>query len=197
MRAGPMPGTSSRSSTDRNGPCAVRQSTIFWAVTGPIPGSSSSCSTVAVARLTLAPGDRGARESGRDASRAAARHDHLLTVDERCGEVHGREVGAPRRPARARDRVRDARALLQPEEARAADGADDVDEQLRSGVRRGVGPPHRRHDASGTAVDGPLARADAGEPRARDGEQRQERHGDHRELRAREGDHPSSVALDL
>jgi len=34
-------------------------------------------------------------------------------------------------------------------------------------------------------------------PLARAGEQRQERHGDHRELRARKRDHPSSVALDL
>ena len=39
MRAGPIPGTSSRSSTDRKGPFDARQSTIFCAVTGPIPGA--------------------------------------------------------------------------------------------------------------------------------------------------------------
>src|SRR5262249_26035629 len=53
MRAGPMPGIASRSSTDVNGPWVWRQSTIFSAVTGPTPGSSSSWSTVATARLTL------------------------------------------------------------------------------------------------------------------------------------------------
>ena len=39
IRAGPMPGTSSRASTDLNGPWVVRQSTIFCAVTGPIPAA--------------------------------------------------------------------------------------------------------------------------------------------------------------
>ena len=38
-----------------DGPWDVRQSTIFCAVTGPMPGSSSSWSTVAIARLTFAP----------------------------------------------------------------------------------------------------------------------------------------------
>ena len=107
---GPIPGTSSRSSTERNGPCVVRQSTIFWAVTGPIPGSSSSCSTVALARLTFAPGTEAPAIAAGTRPRRAARHDHLLPVDERCGEVDGGEVcafaSALRRGRRRRRRVR-------------------------------------------------------------------------------------------
>ena len=52
-RAGPMPGIASRSSTERSGPWVWRQSRIFCAVTGPIPGKASSCSIVALARLTF------------------------------------------------------------------------------------------------------------------------------------------------
>jgi hypothetical protein len=45
-RAGPTPGTSSRSSTDPKGPCAVLQSTIFCAVTGTTVRSSEANRTI-------------------------------------------------------------------------------------------------------------------------------------------------------
>ena len=69
-------------------------------------------------------------------------------------------------------------------------------EQLRDYVLRRHGAAHAGTGQRDRASR-PFTRADASEPRPRDGEQRQERHGDHRELRARECDHPSSVALDL
>jgi hypothetical protein len=101
-----------------------------------------------------------------------------------------------RRPSGARYRIRDARTVLQAEQAWAPNGTDDVDEQLRSLVLRRDRAAH-----AGTGQrdrpSRPFTRADAGESRPRDSEQRQKRHGDHRELRARECDHPSSVALDL
>src|SRR5471032_160041 len=51
-RAGPMPGIASSPSTEVKGPCACRYSMIFCAVTGPTPGSVSSCSAVAELRET-------------------------------------------------------------------------------------------------------------------------------------------------
>src|SRR3954447_22496372 len=47
-----MPDTCPSSSTDPKPPCCWRYSTIFWTVAGPTPGSVSSCSGVAVLRLT-------------------------------------------------------------------------------------------------------------------------------------------------
>jgi hypothetical protein len=49
-RFGPIPGTASSSSTDRNAPCFSRWSTIFCAVTGPTPGRASSSAAVALFR---------------------------------------------------------------------------------------------------------------------------------------------------
>src|SRR3954447_11914794 len=46
-RAVPMPEIASSSSIERNAPCCCRYATIFSAVTGPMPGSVSSCSAVA------------------------------------------------------------------------------------------------------------------------------------------------------
>ena len=158
MRAGPIPGTSSRSSTDRNGPCVVRQSTIFCAVTGPIPGSSSSCSTVAVARLTFAPGAGRARERRRHAVRAAARHDHLLTVDERRGEVHRREVGA-RASGRRRARPHPRRACP-PSDGTGPDGGRRRRRgRTASGPRPSPRPSRpRRHRRAGLPERAPHSR---------------------------------------
>ena len=101
---------------------------IFCAVTGPIPGSSSSCSIVAMPRLTFEPGGGRARVDRR-ARRRAARHDHLLPVCERCREVDRREVCAGRRAARPYESIGDPRAVGDPEEARPANGADHVDDE--------------------------------------------------------------------
>src|SRR6266566_9751814 len=54
---GPMPDTSRSWSTDSNRPCAVRQSTMRWARTGPTPGRPSNCSRLAVFRSTGADPD--------------------------------------------------------------------------------------------------------------------------------------------
>ena len=51
-RFGPMPGISPRSSIERKPPCCRRYSRILLAVAGPTPSRVSSCSAVAVLRLT-------------------------------------------------------------------------------------------------------------------------------------------------
>ncbi len=51
---GPIPSMASSSSTEANGPCSFRQSTIRCAITGPTRGSVPSSSTDAVLMLTLA-----------------------------------------------------------------------------------------------------------------------------------------------
>src|SRR3954463_92261 len=60
-----MPDTCPSSSTDPKPPCCWRYSTIFWTVAGPTPGNVSSCSGVAVLRLTGAAGG-GPRRAHRD-----------------------------------------------------------------------------------------------------------------------------------
>ena len=190
MRAGPIPGTSSRSSTDRKGPFDARQSTIFCAVTGPIPGSSSSCSMVAIPRLTFEPA-AGAPGSTARARRCATRHDHLLPVGERRREIDRREVCSVRRAACAYERVGDPRAVRDPEEARPANVADHVDEEL---CPSGVGPGLGREPRQRLGLGRPLVRADPGDPRPRHGEERQKRDEEQRELRAREIDHTSRLA---
>ena len=119
-----MPGISPSSSTEPNPPCSSRKSRIFCAVSGPIPLSVSSCSSVAVLRLSGCPGaGAGAgRAAGRRRAAAAARplrHEHLPPVLELGREVEPAEVGPPRRAARARDRVVDPRARAQPVDARS------------------------------------------------------------------------------
>ena len=115
--ARPAPVRSPGSHRDRRpsetAPCACRQSTIFCAVTGPMPGSASSCVERSRSRGSpwpLAP--RGASRR-RLPGRRRARHDDLLPVGERRREVDERDVGPPGRAARAGDRVGDARALRQ------------------------------------------------------------------------------------
>jgi hypothetical protein len=64
-RAGPMPSTSPNWSTLVNFPLASRHATIAAAVTGPMPGSVSSCSTLAVLRsIGPAAGPLGEPDAG-------------------------------------------------------------------------------------------------------------------------------------
>jgi len=56
-----MPRTESNPSTERNRPCSVRYCTIACAVAGPMPGSASSWSAVAVFRSRTAGGPDAAR----------------------------------------------------------------------------------------------------------------------------------------
>ncbi len=139
-RAGPIPGIASRSSTERKGPCAWRQSTIFCAVTGPIPGSSSSWSTVALARLTLVgcaggrlpsplPGTRRGPARPPAARRRPAR---------RGSRGQGRPGGSDRLPARRRRRrarpPAGARALHDGRRRRRRRRAWDRGSSLRGGL---------------------------------------------------------------
>ena len=126
-----MPGIASRSSTARNGPCAWRQSRIFCAVTGPIPGSASSCSSVALARLTFAPAAAAppAPPAAAPAGRSASRHDDLLAVGDGGRQVDEREVGVSVRPSGTLEGVGDPSSLRQPDEPGAPHGADDVDDE--------------------------------------------------------------------
>ena len=137
-----------------------------------------------------------ARPGGGRSRRSAPRDDHLLPVGERRSEVDSGEVGTSRRPACPRDRIRDARPVLQVKEARPVDSAHDMDDECRRGLRPGSGlsgvEAGERRSRRGT-----FARANAGEARARNGEQRHERNGEHRELRPGERDHPRSVAREL
>src|SRR5665811_337803 len=58
--AGPIPFTSINSSMREKRPCSPRQAMIAPTVTGPTPGSVSSCASVAELRLTFAPAAPGA-----------------------------------------------------------------------------------------------------------------------------------------
>ena len=113
--ASPIPSTARSSSTLVKPPLDVRQSMMARAVTGPTPGSSSSCSWVAVLMLTRRRGrshDR-CRRGGHPGRRRHPHHD-LLAVDEQPGLVEGAEVDTPLRPARRLDRVDHARPGREP-----------------------------------------------------------------------------------
>ena len=117
-RTSPIPGTSPSSSTEPKPPCCSRKARIFAAVAGPTPATVSSCSGVAVLRLTFA----GVAEADvvPAALPAGARvgTSTCLPVLDDGGEVHRGEIGAPRRASRAAHRIVDALAAPQPVDAR-------------------------------------------------------------------------------
>ena len=118
----PIPSTSRSCSTRVNRPCWARQSRMRCAVTGPMPGSASSCCRVARFRSTRpAPADAGGRPRGRDPGPAGPdrsaprgrlrrlRHPYreLLAVGHLAGQVEPEQVGTRKRTAgdrRARPR---------------------------------------------------------------------------------------------
>ncbi len=57
--AGPIPLTRLRFASEPNGPRFSRSVTILRAITGPTPGSTSSCAAVATSTSTLARGNIG------------------------------------------------------------------------------------------------------------------------------------------
>jgi hypothetical protein len=70
-------------------------------------------------------------------SSAACRHEHLLAVGKRCGEVDEVELGSLGRASRTGDRVGNPRPLRQPVEPGTADRARNVDDERRgAGARR-------------------------------------------------------------
>ncbi len=133
--AGPMPRTSSSSSTERNGPFFVRWSMIAFAVAGPTPGSESSCSAVAVLRSIGAARGRADRRRRRtvvepatptsDAAGLADRRDHHSdAVGQRLRQVHLIEVGVRTSAPRGGDRVGDASTRPDGDQSRMHDRAD-------------------------------------------------------------------------
>ena len=102
-------------------------------MTGPTPGSASSCSSVALFRWT---GPEAAPPPGVGATAATdprAGHDDLLSVCDPGGEIDELDLRLGRRPARARDRIGHARPVAQPVQAGPSNGPDDVDVQRRRG----------------------------------------------------------------
>ena len=89
---------------------------ICCAVTGPMPGSASSCSSVAELRLHLPARtrQRPPPAAGAAARLAAQRNEHLLAVGDRGGQVDELERSLRLRAARLGDRVVDPAAVGEP-----------------------------------------------------------------------------------
>ncbi len=133
-----------------SGPWVWRQSRIFCAVTGPIPGKASSCSSVALARLTFAALPVAAPPPPAPGS-AARRDDDLLPVGDRRRQIDEREVGPPARTTRADERIGDAGSLGEAHEPRVPDSADDVDDEPRPGTTGTTAPPAALFSVRATA----------------------------------------------
>ena len=125
---------------------------IFAAVTGPMPGSVSSCSAVARLRSIGPPAPAGG--PGSAAAAIAARRRlapdrdvDLVAVVERRGEVELpiglRDVDPRPEPACRAHRVADPRPRGQAEHARVGDRAADLDDHRRAGPSGtpGTSPP--------------------------------------------------------
>ena len=163
-----MPGISPRSSIERKPPCCRRYSRILLAVAGPTPSRVSSCSAVAVLRLTGAgggpPGSPApAPPHRRGTSRAAARHDDLLAVGDLRRQVDRVDVRPRARAARAPHGVLDALAVAQPVDARAAHRPGHMDERDRGLPRLEANGPGADADA-GAEPDAGADAAGAGPP---------------------------------
>ena len=143
-RAGPMPSTSPSWSTLVNLPLAARHATMAAAVTGPTPGSASSCSTVAALRSTGPTGfRRGCRaaparrrgppptelpRAARLPRRCRDTDDDLLTVGEVAGKVEPEGVGTGERAAGSRDRIGDPGVGRQGDQPGLLNQPDDTDD---------------------------------------------------------------------
>ncbi len=150
-RTSPMPGISPSSSTEPKPPRSSRKSRIFCAVSGPMPLSVSSCSSVA--RVEVERLARRRRRTPRPSAAAAAParhplgHEHLAAVLELRRQVEPAEVGPPPRARRrARPRRRPART------ARAC-------RPRAAGRRPPRGSPRDRRRRSCTAIVGGRGRS--------------------------------------
>ena len=163
-RAGPMPGTRRAPPPRRSRRAPGGKSRIFCAVTGPTPGSASSCSSVAVVEAHL---DRRARtcRSGRPAPPSAARRGTTTCAPSASGAA--RLISASSAFASRRRRAATASAMRlpsrEPVEARSADRADDVDR--RAAVAEPAAP-RRRLARRDVAVDAPASHERPAPPRA-------------------------------
>lgn len=182
-----MPGTSASSSTELNRPCAARQSTIFWAVTGPTPRQGVEGRHRGAVEVDALTGDAAARSAGpgrrprcRSACRRGlrlprSRHHDLFTVNHHPGEVDPCELGTRGGPAGGADGVLHPRSGVEPHHAGRLDLADDVHHDGSGGPRpTGAGPGGaRRAGPRGTRTprrwDGPGAGPSAGRRGGRHG----------------------------
>ena len=180
---------------------------IFCAVTGPMPGSASSCSAVATLNWTGPTGAPGTGRAlgGRDRAREHRGHEYLLAVRHRGSEVERRRVGPPRGAAGARDRVGDSRPGGKPVEPRPPHSADHVDDEpgrlRRSAARCAPATALRRPDDRRRNGCGSSPRPNE-EPRSeqehRDEHETAEDHpapGEHDRLHATDGGRPDVTCL--
>ena len=136
-----------------------RWSRIDWAVTGPMPGRVSSCSSVAVARLMRAPACRRPAGGGTTRDRLDSDED-LLTVGEDASHVERGRVDLAAQTAGLGDGVVHPRTGRKRDDARALHLAHDVDDELAGRGRRGTTGRYRRTARSGrapTCADAPTA----------------------------------------
>ena len=125
--AGPIPLTSSSCSTEARPPCWSRYSTMSCAVTGPMPSIVSSCSTVALPRPI---GPLAAAGPAAAAPAASRRHHDLLSVGEAGGAVDRLQHRPRRGAAGALHRVDDPRSGRHPVDAGPPHRAGDVDDDV-------------------------------------------------------------------
>ena len=152
-------------------PCCVRQAMIFCAVAGPTPSSVSSCSAVALFRLTggpLAAPDAPALPAEGRGDRATARphrDDDLLAVDDLRGEVDRVDVAVRTRAAGALHGVLHTRPRGKPVDAGLANCSGDVDDRPRGRRRATLTPslaaPRAAVEADATGAP-PVPRRAAG-----------------------------------
>ena len=140
-RAGPMPGTASSSSTDRNAPFAV--AVVEDLLRGHRPDSRElvellECRRVQMDLARRRPPRPEAPPAPRPPRRSRRRDDHLLAVGDGRGEVDEVERRLRPRAPRLRDRVVDPAALREAIEARPRDRPGDVDDDLPYGRLLGL-----------------------------------------------------------
>ena len=141
-RVGPIPGTSSSSSTERN----ARGSPVIEDLRRRRRADAGK-------RVELLGGRRaelnrscrhaGHREAlaGGDRPREHRGDEYLLAVGDGCGQIQAGRVGLARDAARPGDRVGDARTGAQPVQTRPPHGADDVHDEFRRRIRDAFGRP--------------------------------------------------------
>ena len=111
---------------------------MLWAVAGPMPSSSSSCSSVAVLRLSGAPGgvSAGTPRGGRA---DPLRDEYLAAVLDLGRQVDLAQVGTRGGASGPADGIVDPGTRAHPVDARPADGAGDVDDDRAAPSRRPPG----------------------------------------------------------
>ncbi len=132
---GPMPSTSCSSSIRLNRPCCCRHARMAPAVTGPIPGSCSSCAWLARFRSSVALAEGLAASTRLSAvshlpRRIAGGTDyHLLAIRERLSEVQLTRIGSTCQPTCCVNRILDTRVLRELDQPWVADRAEHMDDE--------------------------------------------------------------------